>query len=499
MTGLVLIAALVATVWAVWALVQGGLLAGALLVLTAAVCFGHPFFHLPTSPVPLTADRLLWCVLLLAYFVWRQMGWITRRRLTAADWSVAALVAVLAASTLAGDWHREGNRPMAHLVFFWLIPAGIYVAVRNIRLTPTNVHRLVAVLAIMGLYLAVTAIAEMQQWTWMVYPRYIASPEHPEFLGRARGPLLNPAGTGLLEVVCLGAWLWCFVPCGRWWRLVCVGGAGLLAAGIFATLTRSVWLGAGASLLLFLAITLPRNRRLPALASVLLLGTVVAAAHWENILALKRDRDVEARAAAHSVRLRPLMAVLAWRMFSERPLLGCGFGQYDRCKIEYIADRSGAPLQQVRPYEQHSVFLAVLVETGVAGTVPLLLMLWFWTRDAWHAWMIPGPWWTKAVPLLFFFAVLNYAINGLVHNISGIPAVNLLLFFIAGLAQAARWNSREPIEQSALCFSVANSPTKATGENPCDAGPTPAPTTTAWWYPLQPNQNVEKTAHHSGT
>jgi len=451
---LALLALMLVMVWGTWALLRGGVLLGASLVLLAAVCFGHPFFHVSIGPIPLTIDRVLWLVLLGQYFLWRQMGWTTRRRLTAADWSLVALLVILAASTLTGNWHRDGNRPLARLIFYWAMPAGVYLAVRSVRLHRSEVRRLLVALAVFGIYLATTSLAEVQQWSWLVFPRYIASEKFPEFLGRARGPLMNPAGTGILEVVCLGALLWWLLPPGRWRRATCLVAAAFLMGGIFATLTRSVWLTAGVCILLFLSLTLPRNWRLPAVACLLLVGSAVGATQWERIMALKRDRDLDAQAAAESVRLRPLMAVLAWRMFTERPVLGCGFGQFERCKIQYIADRSGnAPLEQVRPYELHNVFLAILVETGIVGLLPLVLLLWFWTRDAIHLWLISevpaasnrlsAVWSTRPLALLFFFAVTGYVINGMFHEISGIPGVNLVLFFLAGITQAALWNGVE--------------------------------------------------------
>ena len=65
------------------------------------------------------------------------------------------------------------------------------------------------------------------------------------------------------------------------------------------------------------------------------------AASWESIWNLKRDVNLDASASADSAELRPILAKVAWNMFLDRPLLGCGFGQYDRERLPYLADRSG--------------------------------------------------------------------------------------------------------------------------------------------------------------
>jgi hypothetical protein len=55
-------------------------------------------------------------------------------------------------------------------------------------------------------------------------------------------------------------------------------------------------------------------------------------------------------------------------MFKDRPIFGCGFDQYTREKMPYLADRtSDLPLEKAKPYVQHNAFLGLLVETGFIG------------------------------------------------------------------------------------------------------------------------------------
>ena len=155
-----------------------------------------------------------------------------------------------------------------------------------------------------------------------------------------------------------------------------------------AALTRSVWMGGILAVALAVGLALPWSWRLP-----LLVGGVLAGACWwwprsgSNLLAFKRDKALSAEKTAESVELRPIMAVVAWHMFLDRPLLGCGYAQYGTEHRNYLSDRStDLPLERVRDYIPHNVVLSLLTETGLVGLGLFLAMVFFWTRDAWRLW-----------------------------------------------------------------------------------------------------------------
>ena len=81
----------------------------------------------------------------------------------------------------------------------------MYLVGRGAPQSERTAKLLLACLGVFGLYLAVTAIAETRQLWSLVWPRYIRSSEVVEFFGRGRGPLMNPAGCGFFQAVCLCA------------------------------------------------------------------------------------------------------------------------------------------------------------------------------------------------------------------------------------------------------------------------------------------------------
>jgi len=470
MTAILLVALCVALVWGAFVFLRGGLLAGCLVVLLAGVCFGHPFFNLPGGPVPLTVDRLLWVVLLVQYVIWRRQGLAERRPLGNAELVLCALVAVLVLSTFSHDWRAHDNQPVARLLFYYLMPLGMYWVARQVPLSERGALALFGCLGAFGVYLAVTALAETNELWWLVYPRYVGSTAQTEFLGRARGPLLNPAGSGLLQGICLASALLLWPRLNRLGRSLLVVASVLIALGVYCTLTRSAWLGAGLGLFVLLALTIPRSWRVPVLAGILVSVAVVGTTQWERILAFKRDRHLEARETAESVKLRPILAVVAWNMFLDRPLAGCGFAQYEDQHMNYLADRStGLRLEKARPFTQHNVFLSVLVETGLVGLGLFVTLLALWIRDAWRVWRsAKSPPWARQLAVLFFVLLGNYLANGMFHDVSLMPMVNMVFFCLAGLTAGLR-----PYGYAADGLSAERGTTTAPGRLPLLSGQQP--------------------------
>jgi O-antigen ligase len=134
------------------------------------------------------------------------------------------------------------------------------------------------------------------------------------------------------------------------------------------------------------------------------------------------------------------MATVAWHMFLDRPLLGCGYSQYMTAHQNYLSDRSsGLPLERARDYIPHNVFLSLLTETGLVGLGLFLTMLFCWLRDAWRLWSNAAlPLWARQQGMWLMIAVGAYCINGMFHDVSVMAMMNLTLFFLAGVTASLR-------------------------------------------------------------
>jgi hypothetical protein len=69
--------------------------------------------------------------------------------------------------------------------------------------------------------------------------------------------------------------------------------------------------------------------------------------------------------------------------------------------------------------------------------IPPLLIV--WGRGAWRLWRTPNaPLWARQQGLLFLAFLGGYLPNAMFHDLSIIPMVNMLLFFLAGVTESLR-------------------------------------------------------------
>ncbi len=438
MEALIPIFALAGVVWTAVLMLRGGLVAGGLLTLLAGTLFGAFFFSLPTGAIPLTADRAILALFVVQFIGCWKLGLIEWQRLRFVDWTLFALVAALALSTLSHDWSYRKALPLSRLLFYWIMPLTLYLVMRSVKYTQKSGWLIIGALSLFGIYLGLTAVAEARGLSSLVFPRYISSLDSPEFLGRARGPIMNPAGNGVLLVTCLCATLLWWDRWGRAGRCGLLAASGIMLLGMYGTLTRSVWMGAGLALAILVAAKLPRHLRWPALAGAMLMAAITTVTYWEKLTEFKRDKEVSASEMAESAKLRPLLAMIAWQMFQDHPLLGVGYGQYKPESMPYFSERTiDLPIEKARPYMQHNIFLALLTETGLVGTGLFCVVLICWIRDAWRLWRrSDAPAWTRPHGLLFLGCLTGYLVNGMFHDVTIMPMMNMLLCFLAGVMQA---------------------------------------------------------------
>jgi O-antigen ligase len=439
MTPLYTLAALVALVWGMVYLVRGSLLAGCLVVLVVMGIFGYEFVHFDLGPVPLTLDRILLPALIAAYVVQRCRGRIRPGPLAWSDVLLIAFLGLLGVSGCVAGWGigKTGlagdAEPLVRLLLGYLIPFSFYWIARGSRADESQLTMVHATLACLGIYLGVTGLLEVSHQWWAVFPRHIADPEAGIHFGRARGPMVQAVRYGLWLGVCLLAALSWRPRLRRRGQLVLIALVPLMLAALFFSLTRSVWLGTAAGITVLLGFTL-RGAWRP-----LVLGGAAAAGLLVAVLAAKDlagfDREQSAQASRHSVSLRGSFAYISWLMFLDRPLLGCGFGQFPEAKLPYTADRSTElDLESTRNLVHHNHFLSVLTETGLVGFVLFLAVLACWARTAWKIARRPDvPTVARSQAVLLLGAMAVWAAQLAFHEMSYSVVDNSLVFFLAGL------------------------------------------------------------------
>ena len=441
MPELMIIAGFAGPIWAAAMIVRGNLVALALSTILVAACFGFDFWHARLGSIPLTIDRLAELLLLGAFVVQTMLRRTDPKPVQMTDRWLGLLLVYLTISTFTHDYHVElphDVSPPWRLSAAYVIPAAVYWIARQSRLTEGRIALVTKVLALFGLYLAVTGILEINhQWS-LVFPQQIADPTLGIHFGRARGPMLTSVSYGLYLAVCLLAAIYWLPRLSRVGRLALIATFPLFFASLFFSYTRSVWIGIALGLTITAGVAL-RGRLRGAVLAALIVGLAgIGIVQSENIVGFKREQSAEE--TRNSAEWRRIFAYVSWEMFEEKPFFGVGFGQFHREKMPFLSDRStDMHLQSIRNYVHHNTFLCLLTETGALGLLLFLLICFGWIRDGWTLWRSPvTPPWARRHAMLVLGALGIYASQLLFHELSYSPLDNLLIFFLAGIQSGLR-------------------------------------------------------------
>lgn len=407
---------------------------GLAAALVAGAVLGHSFFHISV----LTIDRLAMAGLVVWAVVLRWRGQLAVPSLHRLDVLLVCFYTWTAFNLLTSDWRFRDSQPVSMFLFFYLLPLILYAVVRLIGHERRTWQVLQGSLIGLGAYLAFTAFCEARDLPMFVFPKSILNPEETEFLGRGRGPFLNPISNGIFQIVCLasGLALW---PTTAWRRRGWIVAFGLLmAVGIWATLTRSNWISAALLLVLFgwrHSTWQMRGLATLALPCVLLVGVSL---FGDKINAFKRDKHVSVEDMSESAELRPYLATIAGKMIQERPITGYGLAQYHKhSKPYHFRNVNDQPLQKVMHYVQHNTFLAYAVELGVGGLLCFLVLLGVAAWSSLRLWLDPRlPASLQGVGFVAFAGISAYAVNGLFHDVAITVMSNHLLYLLIGLVAA---------------------------------------------------------------
>ncbi|TWT83348.1 O-Antigen ligase [Planctomycetes bacterium CA13] len=431
---LIALFAIAAIVWMI-PLVQAGRtpVIAALVLLTGTV-FGQAFYSIE-GPIQISLDRVFFVGMFAMVAIrWRE-GKLHFSHLSRIDWLVGALLAWFFVSAMTSGPAPQNRSPISDWLFCFAMPIGMYFVARVSDFSKTDLLWVQRLLLVLAFYLAITAVFEVSGLHNLVFPRYIVNPADWEFFGRGRGPLMNPSGNAIVMSIGLVISGLGIVNANRRMKLLYLFFTLVILAGVYCTLTRSAWMGAIAAIGVVVWVYSPRWVRVLGLASVVVIGGAGALGLKDQILRMKRDKNLTSADAEKSVQLRPLLAIVAWEMFKDKPITGHGYGHYFTYAKPYHTSRSyGMPLDQARPYAQHNVFLSILVETGLIGlsmfvafVVSICAIGWELTRNIRHSIAI------RSGGLLWLGSFVAYLCNGMFQDASIIPMANMFLFFLAGL------------------------------------------------------------------
>ncbi len=309
----------------------------------------------------------------------------------------------------------------------------VYWITRNSELDSKHWKWLLTGLSLLGLYLALTGIAEVKEQWWAVFPRFIADPTLGTHFGRARGPALMSASLGLYLTICFWAAWFLWQQVGRWGKLTLMMAMLLMCVALYYTYTRSCWLGLAGGLAIIPFLHFPKTWR-PAVIAGLVLGMGLGGLFVGGKI-VTMGRDDSDGDAGHSVYQRASFVYVSLRMFRDDPLFGCGFGRFYDKKMPYLSDRSQQiELESIRPLDHHNTFLSILTETGIVGLTLFVALLVAWGRAAWQLMANDeAAAWMRNQGLFSLSVLIAYTVNALFHDLTLSPNEQWVLSLTCGV------------------------------------------------------------------
>lgn len=269
--------------------------------------------------------------------------------------------------------------------------------------------------------------------------------EQPNPYGGYLG-LTLPLALGLLAAVALdrGAWR-------RGSRLllaaVAAGSAVLMLAALIMSWSRGAWLGFAAAVLAIGVALVVRSGRGAVLVVVLvaIVAYAVLAGGLASVppavvqrlddflpyLGVMDVRGVEVTDANFSVLERMAHWQAAWAMWTDRPWLGVGIGNY-----EPIYARYALPLWDLPLGHAHNYYLNIAAEAGLAGLLAYLLLWAAALRLAWRAARRRVGWeWGVALGVLG--AIVHLSVHNVFDNLY-VHGMYLLVAMLLGLISSGQ-------------------------------------------------------------
>lgn len=291
-----------------------------------------------------------------------------------------------------------------------------------------------AALAAMSALVALGGLVEFLAGENPLYRHLLENPYYKGYIkGRVRpmSTQFNPAALGGYLLASLPFHVMLFREARstalRWLTGV---GTGLVALVLVLTLSRGACLGLAAAWLFYLWIT---DRRFKAAVYLGLILLVVASASVPKSPLQRIGLWYLGRGGAVS-EYRMNRAQVAWRMFRDNPLAGVGFEQYRHRYDEYDREEDFTPRRNMIA---DNMYLTILAETGLAGTIGFLVLA---------GWLIAGAARrlrrsSRMPPDTLRLALCAMALVGLLVDMAGYelfywPNQYMHFFFVAGCMAA---------------------------------------------------------------
>ena len=384
----------------------------------------------PDLDIPRLVFVFLWLVFLL------EVALGVRKLLPRTKIEIAMLF-VVAAVILSMS--TNGRVQIRQLLNGFAIPYAMFVVSKNVFRTEKEINRLIYLLAVpLSIYFPVNHMFEHYRLHQFVFPRYILSPQiagQEIYWGqRTMGVFLQPSATGMAMVSIFVLSLYGLSKSKRALsKIVAAFITMLTPVAVFFTYTRSVYLG------FFMAMTILAlfSRRMKIygiiIISMIFLGIL---ANWDNVKT--ENRAAGGLATKHTVQSRLVLYQAGLAMFQDHPFRGVGFMRFQDEALPYVRQVRTTLLGYREAWmgknlNMHNHFLNMLIEVGLIGFVPLVLVYYFTFRILIPARKRPTPAYDSDFVVAVWAVFAQYLSNAMFMEPRFFEFMNVLPFMLAAI------------------------------------------------------------------
>jgi O-antigen ligase len=322
---------------------------------------------------------------------------------------------------------REG---FGFVLSAYIFPFIGYYLAKSLLQKEEDVKSFSIVITYFSLYLAYVGICE-QISPDLVFPRYIVNPEYIiSNVGRSVGPSLEPVGYGLGLVFCLLLSVYLFSKINNLrspTKMLALIAILMAPIAIFFTYTRAIW----SSLILSLFILFlfyPRGKKIFGnLIAILIIGFILI----QTIQVSKTEGSAKDVVERDTIYVRLSMAKASMKMFLDNPVFGVGYSQAGKEFIPYF-ETVGTSFVPDKGFLIHNTFLNILVELGLTGFVPFVLIFVYLIKDALMLYREAIE--HRDIAIIFLAACAAFIFTAMANNMT-YKFAHVLLFSMAGMVK----------------------------------------------------------------
>jgi hypothetical protein len=304
----------------------------------------------------------------------------------------------------------------------FVIPLGLFLLLRRVALSPSEVRALLLVVAAMGVYNAAISLFEAFGWNSLIVPPWI--PDAPEFgTGRVGGLAMHAEFNALDISLAFCVLLLLLDRAQSPARFVWLVGGGACLLAILFTYTRAGWLGlvlGGVPLFWQVSATRGVTVRRRVLFVAFTLGFIILVLFFPSDILQERASDSD------TVFFRFNIWAAGFRIAAEHPLWGIGFGHFGNYLGSYVQDLSWIPATpglESGGTSAHNTLVNIAAELGLVGLTLYLIVVTGVYRAgrarAGAAWGQRGYSWVAGFTLVYYtniqFVNAHYLVSNLMY------------------------------------------------------------------------------------